>query len=411
MTTEPPRRRAALGFILATVFLDAVSFGMVFPILPRLVLELSGGDTADAARAVGLIGAVWALTNFVGAPVLGALSDRFGRRPVILVSTFGFALDMLFMGFAPTLAWLFIGRALSGLTAASYAAASAYIADVTPPDQRAQRFGLVFAVSSAGMILGPAMGGLLGEISPRAPFFAGAGLAAVAWLYGLLILPESLAPDLRTKGPMRPTNPLRAFGILTRDKSLLGLASVGMLIQLGGHSINTLFVLYMAFRYQWGPGQVGVLLMVFSAGNIVVMGFLGPRLVRWLGERTTLIAGLALSAGGFAVMGLSQTSTQFCLACVLTCVGNICSPPLQALQTRRVGPSEQGRLQGALGGLGGLTGFVAPIFFTQVFAWSIASAFAPGGPGLAMLIGASLLVAATTLAVAVTRPVRATSQA
>lgn len=411
MSTHPSRRQAALGFILATVFLDSLSFGLVFPILPRLVLELSDGDTANAARAVGLIGAVWALTNFVGAPVLGALSDRFGRRPVILVSTFGFALDLLFMGFAPNLAWLFIGRALSGLTAASYAAASAYIADVTPPEQRAQRFGLFFAVSSTGMILSPAIGGLLGEISPRAPFFAAAGLAAVAWLYGLLILPESLAPELRTKGPMRPTNPLRAFGILTRDKPLLGLASVGMLIQMASHSINTLFVLYMAFRYQWGSGQVGLLLMAFSAGNIVVMGFLGPRLVRRLGERATLVAGLVLSAAGFWVMGLSETATQFCMACVLTCLGNVCSPPLQALQTRRVGSTEQGRLQGALGGMGALTGFVAPIFFTQMFAWSIASTIAPGGPGLAMLVGAALMVGATTLALAVTRPVRATSEA
>ena len=410
MTAEPARRRAALGFILATVFLDAMSFGLIFPVLPRLVLELSDGDTANAARVVGLIGAVWALTNFVGAPVLGALSDRFGRRPVILISTFGFALDLLFMGFAPTLAWLFVGRALSGLTAASYSAASAYIADVTPPEQRAQRFGLFFAVSSAGMIMGPAMGGFLGEVSPRAPFFAAAGLATIAWLYGLLILPESLAPELRTKGPMRPSNPLRAFGILTRDRALLGLASVGVLIQLASHSVNTLFVLYMAFRYQWTSAQTGVLLMAFSAGNIVVMGVLGPRLVVWLGERATLLIGLVLCAAGFAALGLAATPVQFCVACVITCLGNMCSAPLTALETRLVGPSEQGRLQGALGGLGGLSGFVAPIFFTQVFAWSIVSSAAPGGPGLAMMIGAGLLTAATILAAAVTRPVPAVSE-
>jgi DHA1 family tetracycline resistance protein-like MFS transporter len=410
VTAETPRRRAALGFILATVFLDALSFGLIFPVLPRLVLQLSGGDTAAAARMVGLIGAVWALTNFVGAPALGALSDRFGRRPVILISTFGFALDLLVMGFAPTLAWLFVGRALSGLTAANYAAASAYVADVTPADQRARRFGVVFAVSASGMILGPAAGGLLGEISPRAPFFAAAGLAGLAWLYGLLILPESLSPELRTKGAWRPGNPLRAFGILAKDRGLLGLAYVAVLIQLASHSANTLFVLYMAFRYQWTSAQVGLLLMAFSAGNIAVMGVLGPRLVGWFGERATLLTGLLLCAAGFAGLGLAPTGLLFCLACIPTCLGNMCAPPLQALETRRVGPGEQGRLQGALGGLAGLTGFVGPIFFTQVFAWSIASSLAPGGPGLALLIGAGLLAAAWMVALAVTAPARAASE-
>jgi DHA1 family tetracycline resistance protein-like MFS transporter len=403
VTAKPSRRQAALGFILATVFLDALSFGLVIPILPRLVLELSGGDTADAARIIGLIGAVWALTNFFAAPVLGALSDRFGRRPVILISTFGFAVDLMVMGLAPNLAWLFVGRALSGLTAANYAAASAYLTDVTSPDLRARRFGLFSATFGAGMILGPAAGGLLGEIGPRVPFFAAAALAGVNWLYGLLILPESLAPEHRTRTPLRAINPLGSFRILARDKGLLGLAGVASLMQLASQAVNVIFVLYLAFRYNWTAAETGLLLMGFAAGNIVVMGFVAPRLAGRIGERRTLLLGLALATTGFVALGFAQTGVQFCLACIPTCLGNMCGPPLQALQTRRVGPTEQGRLQGALGGVSGLAGFVGPIFFTQLFAWSIVSTRAPGGPGLAMLIGAGLMAAAWSVALAVTK--------
>jgi DHA1 family tetracycline resistance protein-like MFS transporter len=398
------QRTPAFGFILASIFLDALSFGLIFPILPRLILNLSGGDTVYAVRAFGLMAAAWSLMNFIASPVLGALSDRFGRRPVILISTFGLALDLLVMGLAPTIAWLFIGRAMSGLTAASYSAASAYLADVTPPEHRAKRFGLFSAVFGTGMILGPAFGGLLAGVNPRAPFFAAAGLAALGWLYGLLILPESLPPELRTRTSWLGANPVRAFGILAKDTGLLGLAGVGTLMQLSAQAVNIVFVLYTAYRYHWGAAQSGLLLTAFAGGNILVMGVIAPRLAQRIGERTTLLSGLALSAAGFVGLALGRTGLQFCLACVVCCLGNMCGPPLQALETRRVGPTEQGRLQGALSSLGALTGLIGPIFFTQVFAWSIA----PGSPiaqsGLVYLIAAALMAAAWPLAIAVVRP-------
>jgi DHA1 family tetracycline resistance protein-like MFS transporter len=398
-----PKRQPAFGFILASIFLDALSFGLVFPILPRLILGLTGNDTAHAARVFGLMAAAWSLMNFVASPVLGALSDRFGRRPVLLISTFGLSIDFLVMALAPNVVWLFVGRAMSGLTAASYSAAAAYLADTTPPDQRARRFGLFSAVYGSGIILGPAAGGLLAGIAPRAPFFAAAGLAALGWLYGLLILPESLPPELRTKTPWRSANPVRALGILARDGGLLGLAAVGTLAQLSGQAVNIVFVLYTAHRYHWGAAQAGLLLTVFAGGNILVMGVIAPRLAHRIGERLTLLWGVALSAIGFVGLGLAPASLLFCLACLPTCLGNMCGPPLQALQTQRVGPTEQGRLQGALSALVALNGLIGPIFFTQVFAWSIAPGSAIDMSGISLLVAAVLMAAALPFAIAVAR--------
>lgn len=403
MNARNPGRTAALGFILVNVFLDALSFGLIFPIVPKLVLTLSGGDIANAAQMFGLMSGAWAMMNFVGSPVLGALSDRLGRRPVILLSAFGFSLDLIIMAVSPSVAWLFVGRVISGLTAASYSAAAAYLADVTPPEQRSRRFGLLSAIYSSGIILGPAFGGLLGEIGPRIPFFVAAALVALGWLYGYLILPESLASELRTKTVWHVAEPIRSFGILARDKALVGLASVGLLIQLGASAANTLFVLYTGYRYRWNSADVGLLLMAFGGGNIFVMSVVAPRLAESVGERTTLLIGLTLGAIGIAGEGLATTGLQFCLACVPSCLANLCGPPLQSLQTRHVGPTEQGRLQGALTALIALAGLAGPIFFTQIFSWSVALGSVPAKSGIAFLVGAILMAIAWPVAFASAR--------
>ena len=389
--------------MLVTIFLDALSFGLIFPILPALVVQLSGGDASAAARTFGWMSAAWALANLFGAPVLGALSDRFGRRPVILISAAGFAIDLVVMALAPNLVWLFVGRALTGLTAAGYSAASAYISDITPADQRAKRFGIVGGVYGAGMILGPAVGGLLGGYSARAPFWVAAGLMAASWVYGVFVLPESLPRALRAKVDWSRANPLGSIGMLARRSGLLGLASVTLLIQLAANAANTLFILYTSVRYHWTPAENGLLLMAYSAGNILVMTMIAPRLVRRIGERRTLLLGLALCVIGYLGFGLAPNPLLFCLACLPACLGNMCGPALQALQTRWVEPTEYGRLQGALGAVVAVAGLVGPVVFTQIFAWS-AGDVARGGPGLPLVLGGVMMVAGLCLAVLTARP-------
>ena len=393
-------RPAAFGFILATIFLEALSFGLIFPVLPRLVLEVSGGDTAASARAFGIMAAVWALANFFAAPVLGALSDRYGRRPVLVGSAFGFAVDLVVMAIAPSVAWLIIGRMISGVTAGNYAAASAYIADVTEPDRRAARFGIFAAVYGAGMVLGPAVGGLLGQISPRAPFWVAAAVAGTMSLYGFFVLPESLPPEKR--GQVRALNPFAPFVMLVRP-GMPKLATIAGLLAVAGTAANTLFVLYVDHRYSWGPVETGLLLTGFSAGNILVMGVIAPVLLKRLPERVLLLGGMVLITTGFAGFALASTPLLFCLACIPACLGNLCAPPLRAMQTRLVADTEQGRLQGALGGLNALAALVGPLAFTQIFAWTVSTSGSNAQSGLALLTGAAILLVATVLA-ATTRP-------
>jgi DHA1 family tetracycline resistance protein-like MFS transporter len=395
--------KAAMGFILLLALLDALSMGLIFPILPQLVINLSGGDTPHASRIFGLLAAAWAVMNFLAAPLLGTLSDRFGRRPVILISAFGLAVDLVIMALAPTLVWLFVGRLLSGVTAASYATISAYLADVTPPEQRAKRFGLLSGIFGIGLILGPAIGGLLAEISLRAPFWAAAALTALGWLYGLLVLPESLPPERRATLSWHAVNPVKSFGILAKYEGLAGLSGMTMLVQLAAQAVNTLFMLYTAYRYGWTPVEVGLLLMAYSAGTIAMVAALSPFLVSRFRERKVVLGGLLLLTLGFLGLGLAPSGLWFAAACLLICLGNVATPPLQALLTHKVDSNEQGRLQGAMSALMALTGMVGPILFTQIFAWSISGNGAPAWSGLALAVGAALAALAWLVALKVAR--------
>ncbi|MDT9599719.1 TCR/Tet family MFS transporter [Sphingosinicella rhizophila] len=399
--------KAAMGFILLLALLDAVSMGLIYPILPQLVIDLSGGDTPHASRIFGLLAAAWAVMNFVAAPILGTLSDRFGRRPVILISAFGLAIDLVIMALAQNLAWLFIGRLLSGVTAASYATISAYLADVTPPEQRARRFGLLSGIFGIGLILGPAAGGLLAEISLRAPFWVAAVLTAFGWLYGLLVLPESLPAERRARLSWHAANPVKSFGVLTRYEGLSGLSAMAMLVQLAAQAVNTLFMLYTAHRYGWTPVQVGLLLMVYSAGTIVMVAALSPFLVSRFRERKVVLGGLLCLVVGFLGLAVAPTGFWFAAACAVICLGNVATPPLQALLTHKVGADEQGRLQGALSALMALTGMVGPILFTQIFAWSISGNAVPAMSGIALAVGAFMAALAWLLALKVARSPKA----
>src|SRR5262245_65236885 len=264
-----------------------------------------GGDTARAAEIFGLFGTVWALMQFIFSPLLGALSDRFGRRPVILLSCLGLGLDYILMALAPTLWWLFVGRVISGITAASFATAGAYIADVTPPEKRAASFGMIGAAWGLGFIMGPALGGLLGVVNPRLPFWVAAGLTLLNALYGLFVLPESLAPENRKGFSLRRANPVGSLVLLRSHPELLGLSSVNFTYMLAHQVLPSVFVLYTSFRYGWSERATGLSLAFIGVFNIIVQAGLVKRIVARFGERRALLAGLLCGGAGSAIYGLA----------------------------------------------------------------------------------------------------------
>ncbi|MEO6463534.1 MAG: MFS transporter, partial [Candidatus Eisenbacteria bacterium] len=253
-----PPRRAALAFIFVTVVLDVLALGLVIPVLPKLVETFLGGDTAAAARVFGVFGTVWAAMQFVFSPLLGALSDRFGRRPVILISNFGLGIDYILMALAPSLAWLFVGRVISGIVGASWTTAAAYLADVTKPEERAANFGRIGAAWGLGFVLGPALGGVLGGIDPRLPFWVAAVLTLLNACYGLFVLPESLPRERRGALDLRKANPLGSLRLLRGHRGLLALATVAFLFWMAHQVLSSTFVLYTSYRYDWSPTLVGL---------------------------------------------------------------------------------------------------------------------------------------------------------
>jgi DHA1 family tetracycline resistance protein-like MFS transporter len=394
---KPAPTRAAFVFIFITVALDMLALGVMVPVLPKLIVRFKDGDMAGAAGAAGIFGFAWAAMQFIFSPVLGAVSDRSGRRPVILLSNLGLGLDYVLMALAPSLSWLFVGRLISGLTSSSFSTAGAYIADVTPEDERAARFGMLGAAFGLGFVVGPALGGLLGGINLRLPFWAAAGLSLTNALYGFFILPESLPPERRAPFAWSKANPFGSLALLRSQKGLLGLAAVAFLYNIAHDSLPSVFVLYTDYRYHWGERMVGFALAgIGIASTIVSAALVGP-LVRRLGERAALLVGLAFGALGFAVYGLAPTGSWFLAGIPFLAIWGLAGPAFQALMSRRVDASAQGRLQGAVASLAGVTGMLGPLIFTQIFAFGIASTWLhlPGAPYLlsATLLGASLLLA------------------
>jgi len=392
--------RAALGFIFVTVLLDMLAFGLVVPVMPRLISGFLQGDIARTSQYMGLFVTTWAVMQFVFSPILGMLSDRFGRRPVILISNFGLGLDYLVMALAPTLGWLFLGRILSGITSASMPTANAYISDVTPPEKRAKAFGIFSAAFGIGFVLGPAAGGWLGAVSPRLPFWVAGAFSLLNALYGLLVLPESLAPELRqTKIKWGSANPLGALKLLRSHRELFGLAGVNFLGFLAHEVYVTVFVLYVNFRYLWDDKAVGVSLAVVGITSMVVSATLVGPLVKRLGERASMFTGLFFGAIGFALFGWAPAGWVFLAAIPVNALWSLAGPPSQSLMTQRVSPSEQGQLQGALGSLRGIAMVLGPGMFSTTFAWFLAPARSV--PGAPWYLAAFFLLASLTLAVAV----------
>lgn len=397
-------RNAAVIFIFITVVLDVLALGIIVPVLPALVVEFLGGDTARAAETYGLFATTWAFMQFVASPVLGSFSDRFGRRPIILLSIAGLGLDYIFMALAPSIGWLFVGRLISGVTSAGFATAAAYIADVTPPDQRAKSFGLIGAAFGLGFVLGPALGGLLGTYSPRLPFWISAALCLANALYGAFVLPESLPPERRSHFSWARANPLGSLRLLRSHPELFGLASVTFLYYVAHEVLPSTFVLYTGYRYGWTSATVGLTLALVGTCTAVVSGGLVGPIVARLGERRAALAGLAFGAAAFALYGLAPTGALFLAGVPIMALWGLYGPSSQGIMSRRVSATEQGQLQGAVMGLRGLSGLVSPFIFTFTFATFIGPRADLHLPGAPFLLASLLLVAAFGLALRVTRP-------
>jgi MFS transporter, DHA1 family, tetracycline resistance protein len=392
-SVSAPKRRAAFLFIFITILFDMMALGLIIPILPKLVASFVNDDAAAAAEVFGVFGTVWALMQLFFSPLLGMVSDRFGRRPVVLLSNLGLGLDYILMALAPSLAWLFVGRVISGITSASFSTAMAYLTDITEPEKRAAAFGKVGAAFGAGFILGPAIGGLLGSVHPRLPFVVAAVLGLANFLYGLFVLPESLPPDRRAPFSWSRANPVGALRLLGSTSTLAVLSTVYFLGQIAHVVLPSMYVLYASYRYGWDTAAVGLALALVGLSAMVVqIGVIGP-VVKRFGERLALIAGLSFGTIGFLITGLSPIGTVSLLGIPFLSLWGLANPATQALMTRYVAPTEQGRLQGANASAQSIAQLIGPSIFTLTFAYFIK-------PGAVMLPGAPFILAAVLLVAA-----------
>lgn len=401
--TEPahtPVRRAALIFIFLTVLIDILAFGLIIPVLPHLVQEFVGGDIRSASHWVGIFGTVFAAIQFFSAPIQGALSDRYGRRPVILLSCLGLGLDFIFMALAPTLMWLFVGRIISAITSASFTTANAYIADVTPAEKRAGAFGMIGMAFGLGFIVGPMLGGWLGHYDLRWPFWGAAILALVNFCYGLFVLPESLPPERRsTRFEWKQANPVGSVKLIARYPQLIMLAAILLLSNLAHYVYPNVFVLYADYRYQWGPQEVGWVLALVGVCSALVQGLLVRKVAPKYGEHNTLVFGLLAGTLGFLGYGLAAKGWMFLSVIPMMALWGLAGPAAQSLVTREVGPEVQGRIQGAMASLISLAGIIAPTLYTSAFAMFIGPTAPAELPGMPWYIASALLGIALWLAI------------
>ncbi len=377
-----PRPKPAIVFIFITLFLDIFGIGVIIPVLPKLVEELQGGDMAAAAHSVGWLGALYALMQFIFSPVLGSLSDRFGRRPVILASLLGSGVDYLVLAWAPTLGWLYLARIVSGITAANFSAASAYIADVTPPEKRAAGFGMIGAAFGLGFIAGPAIGGLLGAHGLRTPFYVAAGITLLNWLYGAFVLPESLAKENRRPFTWESAHPLKALAALRRWPVVFGLAGTHFLTILAGNIYPALWVLYTGARYGWDSKQVGWSLALVGILAAIVQAGLAGRILGVIGERRGIYTGLLGMAAAMACYGAATDGWMIYAIIFVGSIAGIGSPATQSMISKSVPADEQGAVQGALNSITSVAGILAPLLWTALFSWSIAKERVLKIPGL-----------------------------
>jgi DHA1 family tetracycline resistance protein-like MFS transporter len=387
----PSPRTPAAGFIFVTVLLDVVGIGLTIPVLPPLIEQMLGGDESDAALVFGPLAAQYSVLQTLFSPLLGALSDRFGRRPVILLALVGMGLSYVSLGFAPTVPWLFVARGFAGITGATVSTANAYMADISTPETRSRNFGLIGAAFGLGFVLGPAMGGLLGSLGPRVPFFAAAAVSLLNALWGLFVLPESLPPEQRRSFTWQDLDPTRGVRHLATQPMVAGLALVFVIQSVAQRGVESVWVLYTSWRYGWTELHTGLSLAVVGVLTVLVQAGLVRRVVPALGEARALLVGLVLNGVALALYGIAPAGWVVLAIIPIGALSGISGPALQGLITARVEPQRQGAVQGGLVSAQSLTSIVAPLLATALFAWGTDGTLSTRLPGLPFFVSAALL--------------------
>ncbi|OKS86362.1 TCR/Tet family MFS transporter [Mucilaginibacter polytrichastri] len=396
---DQPKRQAALGFIFVTLLIDITGFGIIIPVIPKLLEHLIHGNLSDAARYGGWMTFAYSIMQFLFAPVLGNLSDKYGRRPILLGSLLGFAIDYTFLAFAPTVWWLFVGRIIAGITGASFTTASAYIADISEPEKRAQNFGIIGAAFGIGFIIGPVLGGVLGQYSTKLPFLAAAGLALVNAIYGFFILPESLAPENRRAFEWKRANPVGSLMQLKKYPAVSGLIASLILIYIAAHAVQSTWTFFTMSRFGWTEALVGYSLGLIGLLSGLVQGLLIRVTIPKLGQKKSIVLGLLLYSIALFLFAFASQSWMMFAILSIYCLGGIAGPALQGLISTQIPPNEQGELQGGLTSLMSVTSIIGPPLMTTLFAWFTGKSAPIHFPGAPFLMGAVLMLASTLLAI------------
>ena len=392
------KKQAALGFIFVTMLIDVIGWGIIIPVIPGLIEELISGDISEAAKVGGWLTFAYAITQFLFAPIVGNLSDKFGRRPIILISLFGFTLDYLLLAFAPTITWLFIGRIIAGITGASITTASAYIADISTPENRAKNFGMIGAAFGLGFIIGPVIGGVLGQYGARIPFYATAILCFLNFLYGYFILPESLSEENRRPFELKRANPIGSFMNLKKYPSLINLVLATFILYVASHAVQTNWSYFTMYKFDWNEGMVGISLGAIGLLVALVQGVL----IRWinpmLGNEKSIYTGFFMYSLGMLLFAFASESWMMFTFLIPYCLGGIAGPALQAVISIQVPSSEQGEIQGTLTSVMSASAIVGPPLMTGIFYYFTQKDSEIIFAGAPFLLGGVLMILSASIA-------------
>ena len=391
------KKQAAIGFIFITMLIDITGLGIIIPVIPTLIKELINGDISEAAKYGGWLTFAYAITQFIFAPLIGSLSDKYGRRPIILISLFGFSLDYLLLSLAPTITWLFVGRIIAGVTGASITTASAYIADISTNENRTKNFGLIGAAFGLGFIIGPVIGGLLGQYGARVPFYAAAVLCMVNFLYGYFVLPESLSKENRRAFSWKRANPVGALLNLKKYPNLIGLIIAIFILYVASHAVQSNWSFYTIYRFNWSEKMVGISLGIVG----LLVGLVQGGLIRYtnprLGNEKSIYIGMALYTLGMFLFAFASQSWMMFVFLIPYCLGGIAGPALQAVVSQEVLPSEQGEIQGTLTSLMSASSIIGPPLMSTIFYYFTHKEAPFQFPGAPFILGGILMFVATII--------------